>query len=107
MADAEIVVCDRADLSHRAAEYFIDLAAEAAARSACFTVALSGGSTPKSLYSMLASPGYRERIAWHRVHLFWGDERCVPPDYSESNYRMVQESLLSKIDIPAEKVHRR
>jgi 6-phosphogluconolactonase len=107
MADAEIVVCrDPADLSHRAAEYFIDLAVEAAARSACFTVALSGGSTPKSLYSLLASPGYQERIAWHRVHLFWGDERCVPPNHPESNYRMVQESLLSKIDIPAENMHR-
>jgi 6-phosphogluconolactonase len=107
MADAEIVVCrDLADLSHRAAEYFIDLAVEAAARSERFTVALSGGSTPKSLYSLLASPGYRERIPWHRVHLFWGDERCVPPHHPESNYRMVQESLLSKIDIPAENVHR-
>jgi 6-phosphogluconolactonase len=97
MADAEIVVCrDLADLSHRAAEYFIDLAVEAAARSERFTVALSGGSTPKSLYSLLASPGYRERIPWHRVHLFWGDERCMPPDHPESNYRVVQESLLSK-----------
>jgi 6-phosphogluconolactonase len=50
-------------------------------------------------------PGYAERIRWDRVHLFWGDERCVPPDHLDSNYRMVQDSLLSAIQIPAENVH--
>jgi 6-phosphogluconolactonase len=69
-------------------------------------VALSGGSTPKALYSLLATPGFADRIPWPKVHLFWGDERCVPPDHAESNYRMVRESLLSKINFPPENVHR-
>src|SRR5919106_3561589 len=107
VSDREIIVCrDLADLNRRAADYFTYLAGEVAARSARFTVALSGGSTPKSVYALLASDGYRERIPWHQVHLFWGDERCMPPDHPESNYRMVRESLLAKIKIPNENVHR-
>ena len=90
----------------KAAEQWVNLARQAIARSGRFTVALSGGSTPKVLYSLLASPEYRERIDWLHVHLFWGDERCVPPDHPESNYRMVQEALLSKIQIPPENIHR-
>jgi len=67
-----------------------------------FTIALSGGSTPKRLYASLASAD----LDWSRVHLFFGDERCVPPDDEESNYRMVRESLLAKIEIPPANVHR-
>jgi 6-phosphogluconolactonase len=55
---------------------------------------------------LLASPDYRERVDWSRVHLFWGDERCVPPDHPESNFRMVREALLAKIQIPVGNVHR-
>ena len=55
---------------------------------------------------MLASTEYRERIDWRGVHLFWGDERCVPPDHPESNYRMVQEALLSRINISPANIHR-
>jgi 6-phosphogluconolactonase len=107
VSDREIIVCrDLADLNRRAADYFTSLAEEVAARSARFTVALSGGSTPKSVYALLASDGYKERIPWPKVHLFWGDERCVPPDHPESNYRMVSESLLAKVKIPTENVHR-
>jgi 6-phosphogluconolactonase len=69
-------------------------------------VALSGGSTPKALDSLLASPAYRERLDLSRIHLFWGDERSVRPDHAESNFRMVRESLLSRIQIPSENVHR-
>ena len=69
-------------------------------------MAISGGSTPKALYALLASKEYRDRIDWLHVHLFWGDERCVPPDHPESNFRMVQESLLSRVKIPPENVHR-
>src|SRR6266545_6811857 len=107
MKEREIIVCGDVDeLNRKAAERFIALAADAISRSGRFTVALSGGSTPKALYSLLDSPAYRERIDWSRVHLFWGDERCVPPDHPESNFRMVQESLLSRIQIPSENVHR-
>ena len=71
-----------------------------------FTLVLSGGSTPVTLYRMLAAPPYRDDMPWHRVHLFFGDERCVGPEDSASNYRMVKETLLSHISIPPENVHR-
>jgi 6-phosphogluconolactonase len=107
MIERQILTCrDAAELSERAAEEFVRLARQAIQTAGRFTVALSGGSTPKALYARLALPAYAEQIPWHRVHLFWGDERSVPPDHPESNYRMVQESLLSKINIPAEHVHR-
>ena len=107
MTEREIILCrDVDELNRKAAERFIALAADAVSRSGRFTVALSGGSTPKGLYASLATPEYRHRIDWSRVHLFWGDERCVPPDHPESNFRMVQESLLSRIQIPSENVHR-
>lgn len=107
MAERQIISCrDGADLSERAAEEFVRLARQAIQLAGRFTVALSGGSTPKALYTRLAAPGFAERISWNRVHLFWGDERCVPPDHPESNYRMVEETLISKIQIPHENVHR-
>src|SRR6266508_5028865 len=107
MKEREIIVCGDVDeLNRKAAERFIALAADAISRSGRFTAALSGGSTPKALYSLLASPAYRERLDWSRIHLFWGDERCVAPDHPESNFRMVQESLLSRVDIPSGNIHR-
>jgi 6-phosphogluconolactonase len=93
-----------ADLFHAAAEEFVRVARAAIGAQGRFTVALSGGSTPKSLYSLLAS-NYSDFV-WNRVFLFFGDERHVPPTDPESNYRMVKESLLSKISIPAENVFR-
>jgi len=102
-----IVAPDGQALAARAAELFVTLAQRAAdVEGARFTVALSGGGTPKALYRLLAAPPYVGQIPWERVHLFWGDERHVPPDDAESNYRMVREALLSKITIPAENVHR-
>ena len=68
-------------------------------------VALSGGSTPKLLFDQLATDNFRD-IDWKKVHLFWGDERCVPPEDEESNYKMTFDHLLSKIDIPQTNVHR-
>jgi len=70
------------------------------------TFVLAGGSTPKSLYETLASEKYRETIEWSKVHLFWGDERCVSPDHPDSNYRMAKEALIDHIDIPQENVNR-
>jgi 6-phosphogluconolactonase len=98
------VLANAADLFHAAAEEFIRAARTAIGAQGRFSVALSGGSTPKSLYSLLAS-NYAD-FAWNRVFLFFGDERHVPPTDPESNYRMVKESLLSKIAIPAENVFR-
>jgi 6-phosphogluconolactonase len=98
------VLANATDLFHAAAEEFIRAARTAIGAQGRFTVALSGGSTPKALYSLLAA-NYAD-FAWNRVFLFFGDERHVPPTDPESNYRMVQESLLTKITIPAENVFR-
>ncbi len=98
------VLATAADLFHAAAEEFVGAARTAIGAQGRFTVALSGGSTPKALYSLLAS-NYADFI-WNRVFLFFGDERHVPPTDPESNYRMVEESLLTKIAIPAENVFR-
>jgi 6-phosphogluconolactonase len=107
VTNPDVIICrDAGELSQKATERFVVLVNEASASSGRFTVALSGGSTPESLYSLLATPGFADRIPWPKVHLFWGDERCVPPDHPDSNYRMVRESLLSKISIPSENVHR-
>ncbi len=98
------VLATAADLVHAAAEEFVRAARTAIGAQGRFTVALSGGSTPKALYSLLAS-NYADFV-WNRVFLFFGDERHVPPTDPESNYRMVEESLLAKIAIPAENVFR-
>lgn len=98
------VLSTPADLFYAAAEEFVRLARAAIGAQGRFVVALSGGSTPKSLYSLLASK--YGNFAWNRVFLFFGDERHVPPSDPESNYRMVNEALLSKIAVPAENVFR-
>ncbi len=98
------VLANAADLFHAAAEEFVGAARTAIGAQGRFTVALAGGSTPKALYSLLAA-SYAD-FAWNRVFLFFGDERHVPPTDPQSNYRMVNESLLSKITIPAENVFR-
>jgi 6-phosphogluconolactonase len=107
MTEREIIICQDIDeLNRKAAEQFIGLSNQAIQRSGQFAVALSGGSTPRTIYSLLASADYKERIDWSRVHLFWGDERCVPQDHPESNFRMARESLLSKVQVPSENIHR-
>jgi 6-phosphogluconolactonase len=97
---------DLEDLSQYAALQFARWAEEFVKTRGLFTVALSGGSTPRSLYTLLASDRFRDRIPWSKVHLFWGDERCVPPDHPDSNYRMAKEALLSKVPVPSENIHR-
>src|ERR1017187_4915874 len=98
------VLANATDLFHAAAEEFFRAARTAIGGQGRFTVALSGGSTPKALYSLLAA-NYAD-FAWNRIFLFFGDERHVPPNDPDSNYRMVNESLLAKIAIPAENVFR-
>ena len=71
-----------------------------------FTIALSGGETPKKLYQTLASDEYREKINWSRLHIFWGDERFVPFNDEHNNAKMAFDNLLSDVNIPAEQVHR-
>ena len=70
------------------------------------SIALAGGRTPEALYRLLAEMPYRARIDWDKVEIFWGDERCVPPDHPDSNYRMAREALLDRVLVPAANVHR-
>jgi 6-phosphogluconolactonase len=97
---------DLPDLSARAAELFIATAYESITGEGDFTVALSGGSTPKALYARLASEAHEEYAAWARTHVFWSDERCVPPTDEQSNYRMARETLLDHVPLPPQQVHR-
>jgi len=94
------------DVAQAAAEFVAGLAEESQSTQNRFTIALSGASTPLPLYRLLASSPWAGRIAWDRWHIFWGDERCVPPDHQDSNYRMAKEAMLDHIPIPAGQVHR-
>jgi 6-phosphogluconolactonase len=89
-----------------AADKFVELATGSIAKRGRFIVALSGGSTPKKLYSLLAEEPFRSQIEWSKIHFFFGDERLVLPDDDQSNYRMVNEALFSKIEIPQANIHR-
>jgi 6-phosphogluconolactonase len=100
------VVPDPRELALAAAEAFLASARRALAERGRFTVALSGGSTPRALYALLAAPPYREPVDWARTHIFWGDERPVPPDHPDSNYGMARALLLGPLGLPPERVHR-
>jgi 6-phosphogluconolactonase len=93
-------------LTQAAATKFVQQAHQAIQARGRFTIALSGGSTPKSLYALLATQPWRNQIPWNQVHLFWGDERHVPPSDASSNFRMTQEQLVFQVPIPHENVHR-
>jgi 6-phosphogluconolactonase len=97
---------DAEQLARAAAGLFVTLAAESIKERGRFRVALSGGSTPRRVYEMLASNGFKRRIEWDRVDFFWGDERYVSADDRDSNYRMTFEALLRHVPVPAANVHR-
>ena len=97
---------DPTTLAQAVAQRWCDLARAAQAERGVFTVALAGGSTPRLLYETLAAPPWRERMDWSRCEIFFGDERSVPPDHPDSNYRMARESLLDHVPIPPERIHR-
>ena len=99
------IYADKNELARAAAELFVLKSKEAVARRGVFTVALSGGSTPKLLFEVLAEE-FRDRIAWNMIQFFWSDERHVPPDHPESNYRMANEALLSRVPVPQNNIHR-
>jgi len=100
------VLPDADALGQAAAEQFVDLARASILSRGRFTVALSGGSTPRRLYQRLAGSPLRDRVDWRRVEVFWGDERGVPQDHPDSNYRMAKEALLDRVPIPPERIHR-
>jgi 6-phosphogluconolactonase len=97
---------DLDSLSRAAAEYIIYAANEEIRTRSRFALALSGGDTPRTLYSLLASERWSERMPWTRTHVFWGDERCVPPESGESNFHSARELLLSRVPIPDGNIHR-
>ncbi len=103
------ILDDAQAVASSAADEFARLAQSAADSNGRFTVALSGGSTPKALYSLLAERTAQKKspdIPWSKIHLFFGDERHVPPDHSDSNFRMANETMISRVPIPPENVHR-
>ena len=93
---------DKSTLTERFADWLVDRYEDSTGP---FALNLSGGSTPKSVYALLATETYRRKFDWERIHVFFGDERFVPPDHPDSNFRMARESMLSKVPIPAENVH--
>ena len=98
------IVPDNATLARVAAQEFHRLAEAGIKERGRFSVALSGGNTPRAVYSLLAAE--HKDVPWDRIHVFFGDERHVPPDHPDSNFRMASESLLSKVPIPEGNVHR-
>jgi 6-phosphogluconolactonase len=92
-------------LSRHAANLFVEESNRSIQGRNRFLVALNGGSSPTRLFQLLATE-YRDQVEWGKVHVFWGDERCVPPTDSGSNYRQAHESLLSKAPIPEKNIHR-
>jgi 6-phosphogluconolactonase len=108
VSEGELNVFPDADELYRAAAgQFVQRARAAVTAHSRFTVALSGGSTPKSLYTLLGTDAaLRDAVPWAEVHVFWGDERHVPPEHQDSNYRMAAETLLSKVPVAPGNVHR-
>src|SRR5947209_1865485 len=100
------VLEDPEQVAREAAGLFVRLSVEAVSTRGAFSVALSGGSTPRRVYELLASDDYRAQVSWPSVHVFFGDERTVAPDHPDSNFRMANEALLSRVALPARNVHR-
>ena len=92
-------------VAREAADWIVALARESIAQRGRFSVALAGGSTPRRVYEIIAAD-YGAMIEWTKIHVFFGDERCVPPDHAESNYLMASESLLAHVKLPVENIHR-
>ena len=97
---------DVQSIAAESAERVVRAASEALALSGRFSLGLAGGSTPKALYQLLAADPFRSQVDWPKVQIFFGDERCVPSDHADSNFRMASEALLSKVPIPPQNIHR-
>jgi 6-phosphogluconolactonase len=107
MGEPKVVVADDlAGVARLGADLFVSVYQNAVTIHGRFDVALSGGSTPRAFHETLAASPYHEQIDWSKVQFYWGDERCVPPDHAESNYRMAYETLLSHLPITESQIHR-
>jgi 6-phosphogluconolactonase len=102
------VAPDPAALACRAAQYIVEMAGESVAAKGRARIAISGGSTPKAAFELLANPDqpWRNRMPWDNIDLYWVDERAVPPDDADSNYRMTREALLDRVPLRPEQIHR-
>jgi 6-phosphogluconolactonase len=100
------VYSHREALARAVADYVAAQVSNSVAERGVATLVLSGGTTPRSVYTLLSAEPYHSTIPWKKVHLFWGDERCVPPTSEESNFRMADETLISRVSLPSENVHR-
>jgi 6-phosphogluconolactonase len=100
------VYADAEELALKAARSFARLADQYVIGGGRFTVALSGGSTPKAMLSLLARDPFRDTVPWESIYFFWGDERTVPPDHADSNYRMAADALLAHVPVPSDHIFR-
>lgn len=100
------IFSDLMAISQKAAEMFVLLTRESISEKGRFAVAISGGSTPKRFYSLLGSAAYRDQIDWPSVHFFWADERCVPKEDEENNFKLASETFLSRVPVPDRNIHR-
>jgi 6-phosphogluconolactonase len=99
------IASDSESLARQAVQFFVSSARDAIRSSGRFYVAISGGHTPKRFFEMLAESTDAQALAWEKVHVFWVDERYVPPDSSQSNYRLAADTFLTKVDIPSDNIH--
>ena len=103
----KVIICkDEATYLKEASRLILDSITTAVKERSSASIALSGGNTPKKIYLQLAESYFRGRIPWRDLNIFWGDERCVPPDHPDSNYRMAKETFLSKVSIPSNHIFR-
>jgi 6-phosphogluconolactonase len=101
-----LILPDTFSVAVRAAQMLVKAASKKIARSGNFSLVLSGGSTPKTLYELLATSEYKDELNWEAIHVFWGDERCVPPESSDSNYRMAKDTLLDHVGLIPSNIYR-
>lgn len=102
-----VISCtDISDLTIRLASDIAGSANRRINESGVFSLVLSGGSTPRALYRVLAEPPFLDDIPWENIHIFWGDERCVPPDHRHSNYAMAFDAMLCRLPLPDDNIHR-
>jgi len=101
-----VISKDEPTFRKEAARLFMEAAHFSIKEHGSFAVALAGGQTAQKLYVTLREPYYRDRILWEKIYFFWGDERCVPPDHQESNYKRAYDELFSKLNIPVDHIFR-
>lgn len=105
-SDPERIVCGKDEsLSHIALGIIFEVYRKTLSKKEYFTLLLSGGRTPETVYSALSNPAVQSKIDWNRIHLFWGDERFVPSNHPDSNYGAVKKLLISKVNIPHSNIH--